>query len=143
MTVGTDTAPAADEAGFITLDVAAVEPDTVVNGVVDSVRVTFDTGGHSIPFEHGQHLTLRHEFGGVEVRRSYSICSPAPPANRKRSVSVLTGCSSTDGGTCWMSASIGTSYKRPARYGPLEASWCRSGRRSFSTARARRSVPRS
>ena len=29
-------------------------------------------------FEHGQHLTLRREFDGVELRRSYSICSRAP-----------------------------------------------------------------
>ncbi len=26
-------------------------------------------------FKHGQYLTLRHEIGGEEVRRSYSICS--------------------------------------------------------------------
>ena len=78
MSVGTPTAATADEAGFITLTVAAVDPDTVVTGVVESVRVTFDTGAHDIPFQHGQHLTLRREFDGVEVRRSYSICSPAP-----------------------------------------------------------------
>ena len=28
-------------------------------------------------FEHGQYLTLRATIDGAEVRRSYSICSPA------------------------------------------------------------------
>ena len=42
--------------------------------------VTFDTSGHDgrFAFAHGQHVNLRRQFDGVEVRRSYSICSPAP-----------------------------------------------------------------
>ena len=28
-------------------------------------------------FHPGQHLTLRTQVGGAEVRRSYSICAPA------------------------------------------------------------------
>ena len=58
--------------GFLSLRVRAVEHDTD-----ESAVVTFDTAGASIPFRHGQHLTLRRRFDGVEVRRSYSICSAA------------------------------------------------------------------
>jgi ring-1,2-phenylacetyl-CoA epoxidase subunit PaaE len=70
------------ETGFVPLTVRSVERDTSSGDTVDSVVVTFDTGAGSaattMPFEHGQHLTLRREFDGIEVRRSYSICSPAP-----------------------------------------------------------------
>jgi ring-1,2-phenylacetyl-CoA epoxidase subunit PaaE len=62
-----------DGDGFLPLRVLDVARDTD-----DSVVVTFDTDGHVLAFRHGQHLTLRHEFDGVEVRRSYSICSAAP-----------------------------------------------------------------
>jgi ring-1,2-phenylacetyl-CoA epoxidase subunit PaaE len=57
--------------GFVPLRVASVEHDTD-----DSVVITFDPGAEPMSFVHGQHLTLRREIGGVEVRRSYSICSP-------------------------------------------------------------------
>lgn len=76
--------------GFLTLPVAAVEHDTDA-----SVVVTFDTSGVGddvdLTFRHGQHLTVRRffdHFDGddgdaenaepVEIRRSYSLCSPAP-----------------------------------------------------------------
>jgi len=59
-------------ATFRPLTVTAVERDTD-----DSVTVTFDAGAEPMPFRHGQHLTLRRYFEGVEVRRNYSICSPA------------------------------------------------------------------
>lgn len=59
--------------GFTPLTVTAIEHDTD-----DSVVVTFDRGDQRLRFEHGQHLTLRREFDGVELRRSYSICSRAP-----------------------------------------------------------------
>ena len=59
--------------GFLTLTVRGVERDTA-----DSVVVELDTGVHAMPFAHGQHLTLRRRFDDVEIRRSYSICSPAP-----------------------------------------------------------------
>lgn len=59
--------------GFVTLTVRAVDRDTD-----DSVVVEFDAAGHPMTFVHGQHLTLRRWFDDVEVRRSYSICSPAP-----------------------------------------------------------------
>jgi ring-1,2-phenylacetyl-CoA epoxidase subunit PaaE len=58
--------------GFVPLRVAALEHDTD-----DSVVITFDPGRAAMTFVHGQHLTVRREIGGVEVRRSYSICSPA------------------------------------------------------------------
>ncbi len=59
--------------GFRPLRVTAIDHDTD-----DSVVVTFDRGDQRLRFEHGQHLTLRREFDGVELRRSYSICSRAP-----------------------------------------------------------------
>ncbi len=68
----TSTEPAIDD-GFRKLRVVSVEHDTD-----DSVVVTFDRGDAKLRFEHGQHLTLRREFDGVELRRSYSICSRAP-----------------------------------------------------------------
>src|SRR5690606_21500788 len=40
----------------------------------DAVAVTF---AERMPFVQGQHLTLRAVIDGQEVRRSYSICSPA------------------------------------------------------------------
>jgi ring-1,2-phenylacetyl-CoA epoxidase subunit PaaE len=66
---------ATDSHGFTPLRVASVEQDPH-----DCVIVTFDTTAHGdrFAFRHGQHVNLRRNFGGVEVRRSYSICSPAP-----------------------------------------------------------------
>lgn len=71
----TDTAlePTELDDGFRPLRVIAIDHDTD-----DSVVVTFDRGGERLRFEHGQHLTLRREFDGIELRRSYSICSRAP-----------------------------------------------------------------
>lgn len=53
---------------------------SVVNDPHDCVIVTFDTGEHAerFRFAHGQHVNLRREFDGIDVRRSYSICSAAP-----------------------------------------------------------------
>ena len=64
--------------GFVPLTVRRVDHDTTSGDSVDSIVVTFDTEDVPMRFQHGQHLTLRREFDGVEVRRSYSICSPAP-----------------------------------------------------------------
>lgn len=64
---------------FARLTVTSIEHDPH-----DCVLVTFDTAGHGGRFEfaHGQHVNLRRVFatdgGPVDVRRSYSICSPAP-----------------------------------------------------------------
>ncbi len=57
--------------GFHPLTVTEIERDTP-----SSVLVTLDPGGDGLPFEHGQYLTFRREIDGVEIRRSYSICSP-------------------------------------------------------------------
>ena len=80
----TTTAPAPP--GFRTLTVAAVDRDTD-----DSVVVTFDCGDDPMPFAHGQHLTLRREVDGVEIRRSYSICSPAPTGPLKVAIKRVPG----------------------------------------------------
>jgi ring-1,2-phenylacetyl-CoA epoxidase subunit PaaE len=55
--------------GFQPLTVVEIERDTP-----SSVLVTFE---QQQPFRHGQYLTFRREIDDVEIRRSYSICSPA------------------------------------------------------------------
>lgn len=58
---------------FIPLTVAAIDRNTS-----DSVVITFDTPqGEAFAYRPGQHLTLRKEFDGEEIRRSYSICASA------------------------------------------------------------------
>jgi ring-1,2-phenylacetyl-CoA epoxidase subunit PaaE len=58
---------------FYALPVAAVDPLTD-----DSVAVTFEIPQElrdAFMFQPGQHLTVRRTVDGVEIRRSYSICS--------------------------------------------------------------------
>ncbi|MBA4287321.1 MAG: phenylacetate-CoA oxygenase/reductase subunit PaaK [Xanthomonadaceae bacterium] len=58
---------------FHRLKVASVRPETR-----DAVVVTFDVPPEqreAYRYEAGQHLTLRADIDGEEVRRSYSICS--------------------------------------------------------------------
>ncbi len=64
-----------DRSTFASLRVTAVEHDPH-----DCVIVTFDTSDDAdrFTFTHGQHVNLRREFDGIEVRRSYSICAVAP-----------------------------------------------------------------
>ena len=60
---------------FYPLRVAAVHKD-----LRDAVVLTFDVPENlsdTFAFRPGQHLTLKAEIGGQEVRRSYSICSAA------------------------------------------------------------------
>ncbi len=60
---------------FHPLPVASVERETR-----DAIAVTFavpDALRELFRFEPGQHLTLRTDIGGEDVRRSYSICAPA------------------------------------------------------------------
>ena len=62
--------------GFVPLRVAAVDADTR-----ETVVVTFDVPPEQrarFAFDCGQHLTLRADVDGADLRRSYSICSPAP-----------------------------------------------------------------
>ncbi|MFO1323689.1 MAG: 1,2-phenylacetyl-CoA epoxidase subunit PaaE [Burkholderiales bacterium] len=58
---------------FHRLSIARVERETR-----DAVAITFavpDALAPQFRFEHGQHLTLRADIDGQDVRRSYSICS--------------------------------------------------------------------
>jgi ring-1,2-phenylacetyl-CoA epoxidase subunit PaaE len=60
---------------FHRLKVAAVDPLTA-----DSMAVTFavpDALAETFRFRPGQHLTLRRVVGGVDLRRTYSVCSSA------------------------------------------------------------------
>jgi ring-1,2-phenylacetyl-CoA epoxidase subunit PaaE len=80
------------DSGFVPLTVASVEPDTEVAGSIESVVIEFDTTDDArFRFEHGQHLTLRREFDGVELRRSYSICSGAPDGSLRVAVRLVPG----------------------------------------------------
>jgi ring-1,2-phenylacetyl-CoA epoxidase subunit PaaE len=74
--------------GFVPLPVLAVENDPH-----DCVLVTFDTSEHPerFRFGHGQHVNLRRHFDGVEVRRSYSICSPAPSGELRIAIRQVPG----------------------------------------------------
>lgn len=81
----------ANETGFVPLTVASIDHDTVVGDTVESIIITFDTTDVSIGFEHGQHLTLRREFDGVDVRRSYSICSPSPDGALRVAIKLVPG----------------------------------------------------
>ncbi|MEU5520937.1 1,2-phenylacetyl-CoA epoxidase subunit PaaE [Streptomyces sp. NPDC047860] len=63
-------------ARFHRLRVAAVDRLTD-----DSVALTLDVPPQlreEYHYEPGQHLALRHTVDGQEIRRTYSICSPAP-----------------------------------------------------------------
>ncbi|MEM1092670.1 MAG: 1,2-phenylacetyl-CoA epoxidase subunit PaaE [Pseudomonadota bacterium] len=59
---------------FYPLTVAAVDADTD-----DSVCVSFDVPPElddTFHFTQGQHLTIRKELDGEELRRNYSLCTP-------------------------------------------------------------------
>ncbi len=72
---------------FVALPVTDVRRDTET-----SVVLTLDPAGDPrFRFAHGQHLTFRREFDGVEVRRSYSICSPAPDGELKVAIKLVDG----------------------------------------------------
>ncbi len=74
---------------FHPLSVQSVEPVTE-----DSVAVTFTVPpelAEDYAFAAGQHLTLRTELAGDDVRRSYSICSPAGSGVLRVAVKRLPG----------------------------------------------------
>ncbi len=80
---------AASHAVFHPLAVASVEPVTD-----DSVAITFDVPDalrEDYAFTHGQHLTIRTELAGDDVRRNYSICSPEGSGVLKVAVKRLPG----------------------------------------------------
>jgi ring-1,2-phenylacetyl-CoA epoxidase subunit PaaE len=73
--VRTPNGSAAAHAAFHEVPVKCVERLTH-----DSVQITFDVPTelrHEFRFAAGQHLTVRTDLGGQQVRRNYSICSPA------------------------------------------------------------------
>lgn len=77
----TATMPSAAHTTFHPLTVAAIDRPTD-----DSVAVTFDVPAElaaEFAFTPGQHLTLRREQDGADVRRSYSICA-SPQSGRLR-----------------------------------------------------------
>ena len=74
---------------FHPLRVAAVEPLTD-----DAVAITFAVPADlraAYSFDAGQHLTLRTDVGGEEVRRNYSICAPATEGRLRIGVKRLDG----------------------------------------------------
>ena len=94
MTTEATTAPVVPATGrrhgtFHPLRVARIEPVTD-----DSVAITFDVPAElrdDYAFTHGQHLTVRMEIGGEEVRRNYSICAPATSGTLRIGVKRLGG----------------------------------------------------
>ena len=66
---------------------------SVVNDPHDCVIVTFDTSEHGdrFRFAQGQHINLRREFDGIDVRRSYSICSSAPDGELRIAIRQVPG----------------------------------------------------
>ena len=74
---------------FHPLKVASIEPLTE-----DSVAITFDVPDdlrEDYAFSHGQHLTIRTQLAGDDVRRNYSICSPASSGVLRVAVKRLPG----------------------------------------------------
>jgi ring-1,2-phenylacetyl-CoA epoxidase subunit PaaE len=74
---------------FHPLTVASIEPLTD-----DSVAITFavpEELREDYAFSHGQHLTVRTELAGDDVRRNYSICSPASSGVLRVAVKRLPG----------------------------------------------------
>ena len=74
---------------FHPLRVAAIEPVTE-----DSVAITFDVPADlkdDYAFTQGQHLTIRTELAGDDVRRNYSICSPVSSGVLRVAVKRLPG----------------------------------------------------
>jgi ring-1,2-phenylacetyl-CoA epoxidase subunit PaaE len=78
-----------ESAEFHSLTVASVEPLTD-----DSVAVTFEVPDDLLSaYTHtpGQHLIMRATIDGEDVRRSYSICSPAGTASPRVGIKQLSG----------------------------------------------------
>ena len=74
---------------FHPLPIADIEPLTE-----DSIAVTFDVPEdlrEDYRFHQGQHLTIRTELAGDDVRRNYSICSPAASGVLRIAVKRLPG----------------------------------------------------
>jgi ring-1,2-phenylacetyl-CoA epoxidase subunit PaaE len=60
----------------------------------DAVAITFavpDELRDNYAYDAGQHLTVRTEIDGAEIRRNYSICAPAPSGRLRVAVKRLEG----------------------------------------------------
>lgn len=71
------------------IPVASVDPITA-----DSTLVTFavpEALQDAFRFEPGQHVTVRTDLGGQNVRRNYSICAPATRAQLRIAVKHIAG----------------------------------------------------
>ncbi len=89
MTATTDRPPTTADAGFTVLRVARVDPLTS-----DSVALTFEVPpvhADRFRFSPGQHLTLRRVLDGVDVRRTYSVCSSSAGGPLRIAVKRLDG----------------------------------------------------
>ncbi|MEX1287297.1 MAG: 1,2-phenylacetyl-CoA epoxidase subunit PaaE [Acidimicrobiia bacterium] len=78
-----------DAVTFHPLTVADVHPETD-----DSVAITFDVPDHladAFRWVPGQHVIVRAEIEGEDVRRSYSICSPAGSGRLRVGVKRIPG----------------------------------------------------
>lgn len=76
-------------AGWRRLRVAAVDPLTA-----DSVAITFAVPPglqDAFRFRPGQHLTLRREIAGQDVRRTYSVCASAAGGPLRVAVKLMEG----------------------------------------------------
>ncbi|HLN78698.1 MAG TPA: 1,2-phenylacetyl-CoA epoxidase subunit PaaE [Nocardioidaceae bacterium] len=74
---------------FHPLRIGAIEPLTE-----DAVAITFDVPEElkaDYAFTQGQHLTVRTELAGDDVRRNYSICSPVSSGTLRIAVKRLPG----------------------------------------------------
>ena len=74
---------------FHPLTIAAIEPLTE-----DAVAITFDVPDElrsDYAFTQGQHVTIRTELAGDDVRRNYSICAPVSAGVLRIAVKRLPG----------------------------------------------------
>ncbi len=74
---------------FHTLRIAEIEPLTE-----DSIAVSFDVPEElreDYAYTQGQHITVRTELAGDDVRRNYSICSPVSSGELRIAVKRLPG----------------------------------------------------
>jgi ring-1,2-phenylacetyl-CoA epoxidase subunit PaaE len=74
---------------FHPLTIAAIDPVTD-----DSVAITFEVPEQlraEYAFTQGQHLTIRTELAGDDVRRNYSICAPVSSGQLRVAVKRLPG----------------------------------------------------
>ena len=79
----------AGRSSFYPLRIRSVEPETA-----EAIVVTFDVPPQLRElfwFTQGQHLTLRAQIGGEEVRRSYSICSSVQDQTLRVAIKLLPG----------------------------------------------------